>query len=110
MGGKRFASGKRVVILTYNLVKHESHFPQPRSFDLEREIDRDLQHVWFGAGAHFCLGFGLAQMELQSVIDALVDVPGELRIVKRRYARNVTVPAYRKLEVQQRESTKRRGP
>ena len=99
-GGKRFASGKRVVILTYNLVKHASHFPRPRSFDLSRDVDRDLKHVWFGAGAHFCLGFGLARMELHSLLDALVDLPGELRIVKRRYARNVTVPAYSKLEVQ----------
>jgi len=100
VGGKRFASGKRVVILTYNLVKQESHFPQPRSFDLSRDVDRDLNHLWFGAGAHFCLGFGLAQMELRSVLDALVDLPGELRVVKRRYARNVTVPGYSKLEVQ----------
>jgi cytochrome P450 len=100
MGGKRFASGKRVVILTYNLVKHASHFPQHRSFDPSREVDRDLKNIWFGAGAHFCLGFGLAQMELHSVLGALVDLPGELRIVKRRYARNVTLPAYSRLEVQ----------
>lgn len=100
MGGRWFASGKRVVILTYNLVKHTSHFPQHRSFDLSRDVDGELRNIWFGAGAHFCLGFGLAQMELQSVVGALVDLPGELRIVKRRYARNVTLPAYSRLEVQ----------
>jgi len=99
VGGHRIAAGARVVILTCNLARDPGLFPSPDRFDPERVHPPQSRHLWFGAGPHFCLGFAVAQRQLAVVLDALLDLPGELRIARRRAARAVIVPAYRRLEV-----------
>ena len=88
------------MIHTYNLLKHPVWFPQPRRFDIARRIDRRLRHLWFGSGSHFCVGYALAHRELRSVLQGLLDLPQSVRIVRRRYARGVFLPAYSLLEVE----------
>jgi cytochrome P450 len=97
--GHRFRAGRRVVLFLYNAFKDPRVFPRPRDFDITRTSDPRIRHLWFGAGPHFCLGFGLAHRELGAVLNMLPHLPGELRIVRRQYARNVLIPAYRTLEV-----------
>ena len=92
--GQRFPTGARVLIFTYNLLKHPRYYPHPRRFDITRRHDPEVRHLWFGTGPHFCLGFGLAQREIRSLLRVLLDLPAEVRVTRRRYARGVLIPAY----------------
>lgn len=52
-----------LVLLGIVAANHDSSaFPEPERFDIRR---RHNQHVGFGHGSHFCLGAGLARVELQ---------------------------------------------
>ena len=99
VAGHRFQSGRRVLILAYNVMKHPRWFPRPRRFDITRQHDRKVRYLWFGAGSHFCLGFNLAYREIGTVLEVLETVPAEVRVVRRRYARNVLIPTYSSLVV-----------
>jgi len=97
--GHELRAGRRVLILAYNLMKHPRWFPKPRRFDITRQHHRKVRHLWFGAGSHFCLGFNLAHREIGSVFGVLETLPAEVRVVRRRYARNVLIPTYSSLVV-----------
>jgi cytochrome P450 len=99
VSGHRFKAGRRVLILAYNLMKHPRWFPEPRRFDITRQHDRRVRHLWFGAGSHFCLGFNLAHLEIGTVFEVLETLPAEVRVVRRRYARNVLIPTYSSLVI-----------
>jgi len=99
VGGYRFRSGQRVMLVTYNLFKHASLYPRPRQFDIRREQPAVGRNLWFGAGHHFCLGFALAQREMRAVLDVLVRLPREVRVVRRAYARGTLIPGYSRLQV-----------
>lgn len=97
--GHRFPEGARVLIFTYNLLKHPRYYPHPRRFDITRRHDPEVRHLWFGAGPHFCLGFGLAQREIRSLLQVLLDLPAEVRVTRRRYTCGIMIPAYRSLQI-----------
>jgi cytochrome P450 len=99
VGGHVFKSGERVVLFPYNAFKDPRLFPHPWEFDITRVSDPQIRNLWFGAGPHFCLGFGLAQREIGAVLHLLTRLPGELHVVRRGFARHVLIPAYRSLEV-----------
>jgi len=67
-------------------------------FDPEGNPAASLKQLWFGAGAHYCLGAPLAMAQIRLALDALLAHPG-LRIVHRRPARGVLIPSYAELEV-----------
>jgi cytochrome P450 len=92
--GFRFKQERRVVVLLYNMLKHSAYFYKPRHFNITREIDPNFKHLWFGAGPHFCLGFSLAQREIGLVLETLLNLPGELKIVRRKYPRGKSFPSY----------------
>jgi cytochrome P450 len=100
--GVRFRAGERVMLLTYNIVKHSSSYPKPRRFDIRRQHPPSARNLWFGAGHHFCLGFALAQREMKLVLGAIASLPGELQVRRRSYARGGMIPGYSRLEVQMR--------
>jgi cytochrome P450 len=102
IAGHRFRDGQRVMLFTYNLLKHPDLYPRPRRFDIRREQPACARNIWFGAGPHFCLGFGLAQREMRMVLGALIGLPKEVEVVRRTYARRVLVPGYSRLEVRMR--------
>ena len=54
-------------------------FADPDRFVLDRPGPRPLS---FGLGPHFCLGAGLARMEGQEVVGALVDATREIEIAE----------------------------
>jgi cytochrome P450 len=99
VAGVEFKAGRRVVILAYNLMKHPRWFPRPRRFDITRDHHRKVKYLWFGAGSHFCLGFNLAYREIGTVFEVLESLPDEVRVLRRRYARNVLIPTYSSLVV-----------
>jgi cytochrome P450 len=99
VAGHEFKAGRRVLILAYNLMKHPRWFPKPRRFDITRQHHRKVKYLWFGAGSHFCLGFNLAYREIGAVLEVLETLPGEVRVVRRRYAHKVLIPTYSSLVV-----------
>lgn len=59
------------VLLAFGAANHDpSHYPDPRSFRVERN---PTDHLAFGAGIHRCLGAGLAELEGQIVLEQLLD-------------------------------------
>jgi cytochrome P450 len=68
------------------------------AFDPEGNPAASLKQLWFGAGAHYCLGAPLAMAQIRLALDALLTHPG-LHITRRRPARGVLIPSYAELEV-----------
>lgn len=65
-------------------------------FDPETNPAAQLKQLWFGAGAHYCLGAPLAMAQIRLVLGALLANPA-VRIVDRRPARGVLIPGYARL-------------
>ncbi|MFC6896639.1 hypothetical protein ACFQGX_14545 [Nonomuraea dietziae] len=89
VGGAPVRPGDRVLIATHNCAR--AYGP----FDLSRRHPPELRRLWFGAGAHFCLGYPLALAEIRAVASVLLR--HDLRIVGRRAARGVLIPTYEHL-------------
>lgn len=90
-------AGDRVVIATVSCCKDAG------PFDPDAPVDPAVRHLWFGAGPHFCLGMPLALAQVDAMLDALRPVAQagrSLRVVDRRAARGVLIPAYRSLVVE----------
>jgi cytochrome P450 len=98
--GHDVAGGARLVILTCNLTRDAALFPRPDDFDASRVHDPRARNLWYGAGPHFCLGFAVAQREMLLALEALVNEPGQLRIVRRRIGLRRLLAGYSSLEVQ----------
>jgi cytochrome P450 len=93
IGGVAVRPGERVVIATVSAARALG------PFDPDRPHPPELRRLWFGAGPHFCLGMPLAMAEVRAVLDAVLAAHRERpwRIVRRRAAGRVLVPAYREL-------------
>jgi len=55
----------------------ENHYPNPDRFDLHRHAD---DHLSFGLGKHFCLGYHLARLEVLTAVNAVLDRLPNLRL------------------------------
>jgi cytochrome P450 len=58
--GQTVPAGSAILLLTASANRDERKFPDGDSFDIHRDIDRQLA---FGYGIHFCLGSALARLE-----------------------------------------------
>lgn len=97
VGALNAKAGERVVILTTNLARDAALFPHPDRFDPSRAPNPKSRYLWYGAGAHFCVGFPLAQRALTHAVSRLARVPGPLRVRHRWPAHSVLLPAWRRL-------------
>ena len=99
LDGHRFRAGERVFLSVYGMTRWPSLYEgDPEALRLGESLPRELRHLWFGAGPHFCLGAPIAREQLRRIVAALAAFP-ELRIVARRPARGVLFPAYGRLVV-----------
>jgi cytochrome P450 len=58
--GETVPAGSALLLLTASANRDERKFPDGDTFDIHRDIDRQLA---FGYGIHFCLGSALARLE-----------------------------------------------
>ncbi len=63
------AAGESVLLSYVSANRDEDAFDNPFRFDIEREPNK---HVAFGFGVHFCLGAGLARMEINGFLSELL--------------------------------------
>ncbi|WP_334141084.1 cytochrome P450 [Rhabdothermincola sp.] len=72
------APGDRLMVSFVTANHDPAQFAEPWRFDICRSNASD--HVTFGWGPHFCLGAGLARVELQEALRALVERFGPPRV------------------------------
>jgi cytochrome P450 len=76
-GGKTIPKDSMVWAILASANRDPERFPNPDTFDIER---RENDHLAFGGGPHFCLGYHLAQLEARAAIGSLVRRFGDLRL------------------------------
>jgi cytochrome P450 len=83
IGGRRIATGERVICVLGAGNRDPVQFPRPDDFDVTRE---DCKPLSFGHGIHYCLGSALARMEAQIAFRHLLHRTREVRLsaVRRR--------------------------
>ncbi len=69
IAGTRVAAGQHVTMVLGAANRDPLQFSEPDQLDLSR---RDIRHVAFGHGIHFCLGAALARLEGQIALGTLV--------------------------------------
>ncbi|MEX2552554.1 MAG: cytochrome P450 [Actinomycetota bacterium] len=79
--GDQMAPGDPVLLLVAASNRDPAQFKEPDVLDLGR---RDIRHLSFGGGIHFCLGSVLARMEGQIALGALVSNFDRLEIASDR--------------------------
>ena len=96
VAGVPVAAGERIVIATLNCCRAAG------PFDPSVPLSRDVRHLWFGAGSHFCIGMPLAMAQVDAVLGGVLEAVrarGPVSVVRRRAARNVLFPRYARLEL-----------
>lgn len=93
IGGVAVRPGDRVLLGTYWANRALG------DFDPVGNPAAQLKQLWFGAGAHFCLGAPLAMAQIRLAVGALLEHP-TLRVAARRPARGVLIPSYARLELE----------
>ena len=90
------------LFLVYGSANHdESEFPESDTFDIERDGVR--RHLGLGHGPHFCVGAGLARLQLRVVLEELTSTMPDLQFVPDRpstFIRNVSFCGPRSLWLQ----------
>lgn len=93
LGGVQVKPGERILLGTYWANRALG------DFDPETNPAAQLKQLWFGAGAHYCLGAPLAMAQIRLTLGALLETPS-LRVASRRPSRGVLIPSYASLELQ----------
>jgi cytochrome P450 len=68
--GRTVPAGSAMLLLVGAANRDERRHPEPDRFDIHR---KDLTHLTFGFGLHFCLGASLARMEGRVALDELLN-------------------------------------
>ena len=76
-GGKTIAKNSMVWAILASANRDPERFANPDTFEIERA---DNDHLAFGGGPHFCLGYHLAQLEARAAIGTLVRRLQDLRL------------------------------
>ncbi len=90
--GTTIAAGDRVLILFASANRDERRYPDPDRFDVTRDA-RD--HVSFGHGVHRCAGAYLAELEMQSLLRAMVTRVRQIKVGEPEVALNNVLRGYR---------------
>ena len=69
IGGKRIREGDKVVLWYLSASRDEAMYPDGDVFDPERENAK--RHLSFGFGIHRCVGYRLAELQLQMLLEEM---------------------------------------
>jgi cytochrome P450 len=69
VAGQRIRAGERLMMCYWSANRDETVFDEPFTFDPSRKPNR---HLGFGIGPHFCLGAGLAKLEIRIFFERLL--------------------------------------
>ncbi|UOZ07001.1 cytochrome P450 [Amycolatopsis sp. WQ 127309] len=96
--GVPIAEGTRLMVLLGATGRDPEVHLRPDEYDVVRP---DKTHLGFGAGPHFCLGAGLARMEVTTVVHAFAErvIAPELRTDRLRYRPHVTLRGLAELPI-----------
>jgi len=86
VAGVEIPANKLVTPVIGSANRDESRYPDPDRWDLHRGAD---DHLSFGGGRHFCLGYHLARIEARIALDAILDRLRNLRLDPERPAQIV---------------------
>lgn len=86
LGGQQVREGDTVLLLYPSANRDEDVFDDPFRFDVERSPN---DHIAFGMGSHFCMGNGLARLELRVMFEQLLKRLPDIELV------DEDEPAYR---------------
>jgi cytochrome P450 len=93
VNGFQFRRDERVLLSLYGMARWRPLYADdPEQLHLGSPVPRELRHLWFGAGPHFCIGASIAREELRRLFAALG--PFELQIVDRWPAAGALFAAY----------------
>ena len=79
LAGQELPAEAEVALCPAAANRDETVFDRPAEFDITRE--RASGHISFGYGPHFCIGAGLARLELEISLRTLTDRFPKLRLV-----------------------------
>jgi cytochrome P450 len=77
LAGVDIPTGKMVSAVIASANRDETHYADPDEFVLDRRAD---DHLSFGFGRHFCLGYHLAKLEARTALGAVLDRLRDVRI------------------------------
>lgn len=80
LGGQQLKKGDKVVMWYISANRDESVFPDAERFDVKRENAR--RHIGFGHGAHRCVGARLAEIQLATLIEEIVERDWTIEMVE----------------------------
>jgi len=78
LGGLSFPPATRLFLHVAAAHRDPAVYPDPDQFDVGRRLQRPQLN--FGAGRHLCLGAGLARMEQQEILGAMLQAWGEVSL------------------------------
>ncbi|MDR6987727.1 cytochrome P450 [Paenarthrobacter nitroguajacolicus] len=95
IGGAEVRAGDRILLSTIHAAK------SLRGFNPGQAMPPQARQLWFGAGAHFCIGMPLAMAEINATLELLLDRYSHQpwTISSRRVSRGVLIPGYKSLEL-----------
>jgi cytochrome P450 len=80
IAGHPIPAGARVLVIYASANRDEREWDSPDTFDIRRDATRQLG---FGHGAHACAGQGLARLETQAMLGALVERVDRIELTAR---------------------------
>jgi cytochrome P450 len=92
VSGVTIPEGGMVSAVVASANRDEAHYTDPDRFDLDRRAD---DHLSFGFGRHFCLGYHLAKMEARTVLAAVLERLPAVRLDPEAPAPRITGLAFR---------------
>lgn len=94
VAGITIPQGARVMMLYASANRDGQVFKNPDQFDVTRD---PKDHLGFGSGIHMCIGMHLAQLEMISLLKAMISRVGRIEIGTPEIALNNTIAAFSKL-------------